>query len=58
VEFEFVVPGGLTEIVDEVSVTLIPEPHAAVVFGAGALLVGVACGRRSRAEVGLHARRR
>jgi hypothetical protein len=58
VEFEFLVPGGLTEIVDNVSVTLIPEPHAAVVFGAGALLVGVACGRRSRAEVGLHARRR
>jgi hypothetical protein len=58
VEFEFVVPGGLTEIVDEVSVTLIPEPHAAVVFGAGALLVGVACGRRSRAEVDLRASRR
>jgi hypothetical protein len=58
VEFEFLVPGGLTEIVDNVSVTLIPEPHAAVVFGAGALLVGVACGRRSRAEVGLRAGRR
>jgi hypothetical protein len=58
VELEFVVPGGLIEIVDNVSVALIPEPHAAVVFGAGALLVGVACGRRSRAEVGLRAGRR
>ena len=51
-------PGGLTEFVDNVNVTPIPEPHAAVVFGAGALLVGAACGRRSRAEVGLHAKRR
>jgi hypothetical protein len=60
VELEYVVgaPGGLIEVVDNVSVALIPEPHAAVVFGAGALLVGVACGRRSRAEVGLRAGRR
>jgi hypothetical protein len=57
-ELEFVVPGGLAEIVDNVSVALIPEPNAAVVFGAGALLVGVACGRRSRAQVGLRAGRR
>jgi hypothetical protein len=50
VEIGFVgsIPAGMTEIVDNVSATLIPEPHAAVVFGAGALLVGAACARRGR----------
>jgi hypothetical protein len=49
---------GRTEVVDNVSAALIPEPQAAIVFGVGALLVGTACRRRSRAEVGLRARRR
>jgi len=49
---------GLTEFVDNVTVTPIPEPQAAIVFGVGALLVGAACRRRSRVEVGLGARRR
>ena len=59
VEFEFVVssPGGMTEFVDNVNVTPIPEPRAAIAFGAGALVIGAAIRRRSRAEVGLRARR-
>jgi hypothetical protein len=50
---------GLVEVVDNVSVTPIPEPGAVVAFGAGALLVGLACGRRVRSETwaGLGARR-
>ena len=51
------VAGGLTELVDNIQVTqavgTIPEPRSALVFGLGALLVGVVCGRRSRAAVGL-----
>lgn len=59
VDIQYVVPGGLTEIVDNVSVTpAVPEPHAAIVFGVGALVVGAACKRRSRADVGLRERRR
>jgi hypothetical protein len=42
------VQGGMTEIVDNVSATVVPEPQAAVVFGVGALLVGAACARRGR----------
>lgn len=38
---------GLTEVIDNVSVTPVPEPTAALVFGAGALTVGMACRRRS-----------
>jgi hypothetical protein len=50
VEIQFVrsTSDHMVEIVDNVNVTLIPEPHAAVVFGAGALLVGAACARRGR----------
>jgi len=60
VEFEFVVssPGGMTEFVDNVNVNPIPEPGAAIVFSAGALVIGAACRRRSRAKAGLRARRR
>jgi len=60
VEFKFEVssPGGLTEIVDNVAVNAIPEPRAALAFGAGALIVGAACRRRSRADAGLRARPR
>jgi hypothetical protein len=60
VQFEFLVssPGGMTEFVDNVDVTPIPEPRAAIVFGAGALIVGAACRRRSRSKVGPGARRR
>ncbi|MBW1684240.1 MAG: hypothetical protein JRS35_04185 [Deltaproteobacteria bacterium] len=60
VEFEFVVssPGGMTEFVDNVNINPIPEPRAAIAFGAGALLVGAAIRRRSRAEAGLRAKRR
>ena len=59
-EFQFVVSreGGLTEFVDNVNVNPIPEPGAAIAFGAGALVIGTAIRRRSRAEVGLRARRR
>jgi hypothetical protein len=59
VEFEFVVssPGGLTEIVDNVAVNAIPEPRAAIAFATGALIVGAACRRRSRAGLGLCTRR-
>jgi hypothetical protein len=50
VEIAFVgsIPGGMTEIVDNLSIQPIPEPHAAVVFGVGALLVGAVCRRRGR----------
>jgi len=49
---------GLTEVVDNVLATPIPEPRAAIVFGVGALLIGAACRRRAHAEAGLCARRR
>lgn len=49
------VAGGLTEVVDNIRVTPIPEPHAALVFGMGMLLVGAVCRRRSPTEVGLRA---
>jgi hypothetical protein len=40
------------EVVDNIRVTpAIPEPHAGLVFGMGALLVGSVCARRSPAEV-------
>jgi hypothetical protein len=60
VEFKFDVssPGGLTEIVDNVAVNAIPEPRAAIAFATGALVIGAACRRRSRAAVGVHAGRR
>ncbi len=49
------VAAGLTEVVDNIrvtqSVSAIPEPGAGFLFGMGALLVGAACGRRSRLEV-------
>jgi len=53
-EFQFVVsrPRGLAELVDNVEVNPIPEPRAAIAFGAGVLLVGAAIRRRSRAEAG------
>jgi hypothetical protein len=59
-EFQFVVsnPGGMTEFVDNVNVNPIPEPRAAIAFGAGVLLVGAAIRRRSRSEAGIHAKRR
>ncbi len=41
------------EVVDNIRVTPIPEPHAGLVFGMGALLVGAVCARRSPAEVEL-----
>jgi hypothetical protein len=42
------------EVVDNIRVTpVIPEPHAGLVFGMGALLVGAVCVRRSPAEVEL-----
>jgi hypothetical protein len=42
------------EVVDNIRVTpVIPEPHAGLVFGMGALLVGAVCARRSPAEVEL-----
>jgi hypothetical protein len=53
VEIKYVVPGGLTEIVDNVRVALIPEPDAAVLFIVGALMVGAACRRRSPVEAPL-----
>jgi hypothetical protein len=51
--FKYNVAGGLTEVVDNVQITLpaLPEPHAGLVFGMGALLVGAVCGRRSPTEV-------
>ena len=49
------VSGGLVEVVDNIQVTqgspAIPEPHAGIVFGMGALLVGAVCVRRSSAGV-------
>ena len=48
---------GLTEAVDNVRAAPIPEPRAAIVFGVGALLVGTACRRWPRAEIGPCARR-
>ena len=47
------VAAGLTEVVDNLHVTPIPEPHAALVFGMGMLLVGAVCRRRSPSEVEL-----
>jgi hypothetical protein len=48
------VAGGLTEVVDNIYVTpAIPEPHAGLVFGVGALIVGAVCGRRSVTEARL-----
>jgi hypothetical protein len=53
------VAAGLTEVIDNIQVTqaapTIPEPHAGLVFGMGALLIGAVCGRRSPAEVELRA---
>lgn len=49
------VSGGLVEVVDNIQVTqgspAIPEPHAGIVFGMGALLVGAVCVRRYSAGV-------
>jgi hypothetical protein len=54
--FRYDVALGLAEVVDNIQVTpAIPEPHAGLVFGMGALLVGAVCRRRSPAEVGLRA---
>jgi hypothetical protein len=48
------VAGGLTEVVDNIYITpSIPEPHAGLVFGVGALIVGAVCGRRSATEARL-----
>jgi hypothetical protein len=57
VEFEFENP-ELTEIVDNVTVNVIPEPNAAVVFGLGSILCGAACRRGARARPGRPTRRR
>jgi hypothetical protein len=43
---------GLTEVIDNVSVTPVPEPTAALAFGAGSLVVGLACRRRTKAGLG------
>jgi hypothetical protein len=55
------VAGGLTEVVDNILVTqaapAIPEPGAGYLFGMGALLVGAACGHRSRREIECRAMR-
>lgn len=49
--FKFNVAGGLTELVDNIYVTpAIPEPHAGLVFGVGALMVAAVCGRNSATE--------
>jgi len=40
---------GLVEIVDNVSVTPVPEPTAALIFGVGSLVMGLAC--RGQASV-------
>ena len=54
--FRYDVALGLAEVVDNIQVTpAVPEPHAGLVFGMGALLVGAVCGRRSPAKVGLRA---
>lgn len=45
---------GLTEVIDNLSVNVVPEPSAAIVFGIGALLVGAASGRRRGSEAGIH----
>jgi len=51
--FRYEVAAGKIELVDNLNVTpAIPEPHAGLVFGMGALLVGAVCGRRSSAEAG------
>jgi hypothetical protein len=48
------VTGGLTEVVDNIYISpAIPEPHAGLVFGVGALIVGAVCGRRSANEARL-----
>jgi hypothetical protein len=43
---------GLTEVIDNVRVTPIPEPTAALVFGVGTLTVGMACRRRNQSDRG------
>ena len=49
--FRYDVSSGLTELVDNISVTpSLPEPHAGLVFGLGALLFGKMCGRRPPSE--------
>ena len=47
--FKFdVAPGlGLTEVVDNLSVTPVPEPTAAAAFGLGSVIVGLAVRRRN-----------
>jgi hypothetical protein len=55
------VAAGLTEVVDNIQVSqaarTIPEPGAGYLFGMGALLVGAACGGRSRREIECRAMR-
>lgn len=46
--FKYNVAGGLAEVVDNIYVTpAVPEPHAGLVFGMGALMVAAVCGRHS-----------
>jgi len=56
--FKYNVAGGLTEVVDNIYITpSIPEPHAGLVFGLGALIVGAVCNRGSATEARLRGTR-